>query len=98
MKRKKLETIGTVIAAVGSGRSLQKRLLLQEICQFQFRSEPVCPDWPVNNETVKTLINAVLLRAMERAEKSLDLGNYKDVAKKWERAASSIVCRVKELA
>lgn len=97
-KRKRLQTIGSFIATIKTGKNLQKRRLLEEILQFQFLAEPINPDWPINAKTRKRLIDAIQMRAMERAKKSLDLGDFKDVAQLWQKAALDIVLKIKQLA
>ena len=92
-----VKTIGDVIALFGSCND-QTKLLLQEVCQFQYRAEPIRPEWPVNRQTLKTLSGAVRERSMERADRSLELGNYRDIAKMWDQTALEIVTKVKKIA
>lgn len=95
MKAKRFETIGVLVEVIKEDFNFQKNLLLEEVCKFQFRAEPVCHDWPVNAETILTLINAVLLRASERAKTSSDLGF--GTPKCWDTAGSEVVADIRRL-
>ena len=98
MEDKKLgvKTIGDIIALFGSCDDPTK-LLLEEVCQFQHRAEPIRREWPVNSGTVDALATAVLHRSSERAVKSLKLGEFHDIAEMWDKTALEIVTKIRKL-